>query len=237
MPTTPAPTPEPPVACDDCVVWGDPHILTFDANHILRMQYPMHQSFLKMRHFHHLRHIWKTEEVEALQTGTFWLVRSENVHIQGRYGKFGYGREKTGLDGVAVGGPFLKGNTFVIEPLNGNVTWNNQVVLSKRGSDFSYPPLIQATYSKHTEVVKPWKDGEDLGIEVSLPKNVKLTVNRFSRHLSVKISMCGHEPQDGQCGNFNQDVLDDRQEILMARAGRPLGPDNMLAFGSHQHAI
>merc|ERR1712187_123783 len=61
-----------------CIVWGDPHILTFDAHGKRLMQHPHREAFFRTRN-------WKLDEVTVTDEGTFWLVRSDDVHIQGRY--------------------------------------------------------------------------------------------------------------------------------------------------------
>lgn len=78
----------------------------------------------------------------------------------------------------------------------------------------------------HTEIVKNGQKGP--GLEVSLPQDVKLTVNRLKHGLAAKISMCRHLEQEGQCGNFNGDPNDDVQEILMAPSGRVAEPERFL---------
>jgi len=180
-------------------------------------------------------HNWKSDEVTVADEGTYWLVKSDEVHIQARYWKNVSNANWTNLGSMAVGGPFLKGNTFVIRPLSGKVTWNGEEVLSNLGSEFSND-LIHAKYHKDAEIVKDGRRG--IGIEVELPHNVKLMVNRWQQGLAAKITMCalpkrwedGGGGQDGQCGNFNQDPKDDTQEVLMARAGRRIVEKDQLEW-------
>jgi len=208
----------------DCVIWGDPHILTFDATSKLAAQYPNRREFLRIRNR-------KTAEVNVFDEGNFWLVKSNDVHIQGRYNLRKEHAERTVLGGLAVGGPFLKNNTFIIRPLTGKITWNGHEVLKHLGSAFTNR-LIHAKYHKDAESVSDGRKGD--GIDVKLPGNVKLTVNRFERGLAVKISMCAREWQDGQCGNFNGNANDDKQDFLMSRV-QPLRREEKLPWREHVH--
>jgi hypothetical protein len=92
--------------CVDCVVWGDPHIITFDLNNKRRHEHPNREAFFRTRN-------WKLDELNLYEEGNFWLVKSEQVYIQGKYVKNATHPEFTSLGALAVGGPFLKGSTMV----------------------------------------------------------------------------------------------------------------------------
>jgi hypothetical protein len=211
----------------DCVIWGDPHIITFDAHQKLATKYPDREEFFQIRNR-------KAEEVSVHEEGVYWLVKSKDVHIQGRYEKRPAHKwlgkkieDRTVLAEMAIGGPFLKGKTLVFRPLVGNVTWNGKAILPRIGSRFANH-LISAKYHADSEIVKDGKKG--LGIDVKLPGDMKLIVNRFTRGLAVKISMCGREEQDGHCGNFNGNTNDDVQEVLMARVGHRIRNKHLLPW-------
>jgi len=214
----------------DCVIWGDPHIITFDAHQKLATKYPDREEFFQIRNR-------KAEEVSVHEEGVYWLVKSKDVHIQGRYEKRPAHKwlgkkieDRTVLAEMAIGGPFLKGKTLVFRPLVGNVTWNGKAILPRIGSRFANH-LISAKYHADSEIVKDGKKG--LGIDVKLPGDMKLIVNRFTRGLAVKISMCGREEQDGHCGNFNGNTNDDVQEVLMARVGHRIRNKQLLHWQDH----
>jgi len=192
------------------VIWGDPHIIGFDAYHKHTLQNPLQQEFLRVRS-------WKLDEVTVTDEGTFWIVKSQDVHIQGRYGKLRSNAHQTMLTSMAVGGPFLKNNTFAIQPLTGKVTWNGQNAMPHGLYEFSND-LVHVRKNMHAEIVKNGQQGP--GLEVSLPQGVKLTVNRLKHGLAAKISMCRQVEQEGQCGNFNGDPNDEVQEMLTAPTGR-----------------
>merc|ERR1712187_155853 len=171
------------------------------------------------------------EEVNVFDEGNFWIVQSKDVHIQGRYNLRKEHSTQPVLGGLAVGGPFLKDNTLIFRPLTGKITWNGKEILKHLGSKFSNN-LIHAKYHKGAESISDGRKGD--GIDVKLPGNVKLTVNRFERGLAVKISMCAQEWQDGQCGNFNGDSADDVQNVLMERV-QPLRHREALPWREHLH--
>jgi len=208
----------------DCLIYGDPHVITFDATQKLAAEHPTRREFFQTRNR-------KAEEVNVFDEGNFWLVKSKDVHIQGRYNKRKEHSTKTVLGGLAVGGPFLKDNTLIFRPLTGKITWNGKEILKHLGSRFSNH-LVQAKYHKGAESVNDGRKGD--GIDVTLPGNVKLTVNRFERGLAVKISMCKQKWQDGQCGNFNGDVSDDTQEFLMSHV-KPIHNKAKLPWREHRH--
>jgi len=178
-------------------------------------------------------HNWKFDQVTVQGEGTFWLVKSADVRIQGRYWKNKTHPEFTNLGAIAVGGPFLEDNVLVFRPLADNVTWNGEQILSSLPSTFDNK-LMQATYRKDSELVKNGLNGP--GIEVNLPKGVKLLVNRWKQNLAVKITMCKEDvhEQDGQCGNFNSHYEDDKQDELMARMGQKLTAQEFLFDHYHK---
>jgi hypothetical protein len=192
-------------ASGDCVIWGDPHIVTFDVQRKHMAQLPPGQAFYQVRR-------WKSEQITVMDEGTFWLVNSQDVHIQGRFGKIRPNADQTMLQALAIGGPFLQNNTFVIRPLMGGVTWNGNSVLSQGQFEY-WNDFIYAQKNPHAEIVKNGRQGP--GLEVSLPNKVKLTVNRLKYGLAAKISMCPRNGQEGQCGNFNGDTYDD---VFFARS-------------------
>jgi len=216
----PKPAPEQQTCvAGDCVIWGDPHIITFDLHEHRLAMHPQREAFFRTRN-------WKADEISVQEEGTFWLVKSADVRIQGRYWKHKTHPQFTSLGSVAVGGPFLDGNTLVFRPLKvGNVTWNGEEILSDLPSEFANE-YVRAQYHNGAELVKD--GGRGLGIDVDLPKGVKLTVNRWKQSLAVKIHMCQEDGQNGHCGNFNGDYTDDSQETLMSRMGSKLPPQEFM---------
>merc|ERR1719424_957672 len=53
-------------------------------------------------------------DVNSYDAGDFWLVKSEPVHIQGRFRLSGeFVPDRAAIGAVAVGGPFLEGHKFI----------------------------------------------------------------------------------------------------------------------------
>eukprot|EP00419_Tripos_fusus_P058887 CAMPEP_0172927744 /NCGR_PEP_ID=MMETSP1075-20121228/217619_1 /TAXON_ID=2916 /ORGANISM="Ceratium fusus, Strain PA161109" /LENGTH=873 /DNA_ID=CAMNT_0013789013 /DNA_START=52 /DNA_END=2674 /DNA_ORIENTATION=- len=124
-----------------CTLWGDPHIRTFDG---IRSDY--------------------------YSPGEFWIVKSDNVWIQGRYlptkVTSGLGVTKS----IAVGGPFLKGHKLRVEVRS--ASWDGQPVLTGFPSDFSVPGVIDMHYYSPGEfwIVKSdnvWIQGRYLPTKVT----------------------------------------------------------------------
>jgi len=194
-----------------CVVWGDPHIITFDLHTMRRKKHPRQEALFRSRG-------WKADELSVYDEGTFWLVRSELVLIQGRYVKNKTHGEWTNLGAIAVTGPFLHNNTLIIRPRGvGSVTWNDHPILQTLPSQFAND-LVTARYHRDSELVKTGRRGP--GVDVELPLGVRLTVNLWRENLAIAIRM---HPlaggQDGQCGNFDGNANDDTLEALIGRAG------------------
>jgi hypothetical protein len=188
-----------------CVIWGDPHIITFDVHSKRVAKHPNREAFFRTRD-------WKMDELSVYEAGTFWLVKSDLVHIQGTYIKNLTHPNQTSLGAVAIGGPFLNKNVLTFRPLSENVTWNEQPILSTFPSEF-HNSVVLAKYHAESELVKDGKRGQ--GIDVTLPQGVQLTVNRWNQSLALKIHMgARQEGQDGQCGNYNGDANDDTKEFL-----------------------
>ena len=175
--------------------------------------------------------------------GDFWLVKSQEVHIQGRYRKVYYPMAKeplnhTYLTSVAVGGPFMRGYTLIVEPRSGSVTWvlagGSHTLLAEADEDFIFEEgeLIKAKYSARTAIVPEHADHMVRGLDVELPSNVKLLIDRFGKHLDLRIKMAadagGADGVDGQCGNLNGDASDDTAEMLEQRIGYQVPKEELL---------
>mmetsp|Transcript_38800 Transcript_38800/g.89566 ORF Transcript_38800/g.89566 Transcript_38800/m.89566 type:complete len:657 (+) Transcript_38800:969-2939(+) len=186
-------------------MWGDPHIVPFDRD--VRMQNG------------------RGSNVDLYKYGDYWIVKSTDVHIQGRYWSSKY-RGNSMTRGLAVGGPFLKGNLLMVEPLDGSVKWNGVAVVTTFPSTFEAPDLIYIRYHDRAEVVRTGGNHRSIkGLEIMLPLGVRITVNRFSGHLDVLITM--HTLPgglDGHCGNCNHDETDDTRQKIYERSGQPCEP-------------
>merc|ERR1719401_3118854 len=89
-----------------CVLYGDPHILTFDRVPIF------------------------ADELTFTTDGTWPLVNSERISIKGTYGRVR--RNRGYLLSVSVDGPFLQGHTLNFGLGEEEVTWDGVPILQGR---------------------------------------------------------------------------------------------------------
>lgn len=169
-----------------CTIWGDPHINTFDSG---------------------LFGAENAAPVSILTSGDYWLVKNQDIQIQGRYGTTQFTVDgQSALLELAISGPFINNDTIVIQPMSGAVTWNKQPILSSIPSEFArpYARLRFTEGEKHIDSVLA-------GYPVKLlrgfmVRNVELIVNRWPEHIDAIIKMPQQlNGQDGHCGNFNFD--------------------------------
>merc|ERR1719265_2736825 len=177
------------------------------------------------------------DKIDANEEGDFWLVKSSDVQIQGRYNtdKADHGNVTDGCNGtnpylraIAVGGPFLRGNTLVIGTGEKSIFLNDDEVLTFPGSELQVVDLIKAHSSESVPLVEdPLQTSPGLTFEFA--KGVKLVVNRHKHGLGLAITMSKLEDgQDGQCGNFNGDHEDDTAEMISGRLGLQVPEDQLL---------
>lgn len=121
--------------------------------------------------------------------GDFWLAKSPLVHIQGRHGT----RQRTpdgmsSLLALAVGGPFLRGRTLIVEPMHGSVTWSGQPILWGLPSLFQEPGILLACFHiGQGRISRTMNHFELKQVDLELPGG-NLTVDRWAKHLDVMIA-------------------------------------------------
>jgi hypothetical protein len=213
--TTTTTTPAPAV----CKVFGDPHIIGFDK----RSNFILYSSGSDEA-------ADKEDPLGAtmdnFESGDFWLVKSPLVSIQGRYNKAG-NYKNSFLRVLAVGGPFLHNNTLIIGNRKSKVFWNDEEILPTLPSEYRNG-FMSAKYHRDSVLVQD-SDRKAPGIDIKLPLEVTMLVNRGKNGVGVEIimpKMAGG--QDGQCGNFNGDKSDDTEELIAHRIGINIAPDDLL---------
>jgi len=192
-----------------CTVWGDPHVLTFDG---MRSDY--------------------------YSSGEYWLVKTPEIHIQGRYlpTKATNGLAVTKI--LAVGGPFLGGHKLLISPTW--TTWDGQQILQGLSSHFEDKAHVQIVYNNKGELLQKGRAGKQkkvvhARIADGTPEGLQIQVNRWTEasegnYINAKITMRSRPGQDGHCGNFNGQAADDDRIKVRARLGTTGVPPQELIF-------
>jgi len=194
-----------------CTIWGDPHIDVFDNG---------------------LFGTKKTEPVSIYSSGDFWLVKNKDVKIQGRYGTTIYTTDaRSSLLAMAIGGPFLKNKTLIIEQIDGGkVIWDGEEILKSFPSEFVLDGFMSLFFREGTDHIDTVLKGYPIKmIRALMPRNVMLTVHRWPKHIDAIIRMPPQKGgQDGHCGNFDFNATDDTQEFIQVRTGAPVPIDELL---------
>lgn len=183
-----------------CMIWGDPHANVFDStgphDHI------------------------GSSVVNIFGHGDFWIVRSALISIQGRYEATQWTLNgQSATRALAIGGPFLNNHTLVIEPMDGQITWDGAAILQDFPSSWVNESIVVAHFHQMSEPIDHAQSHRPIhGVDLELPLGVRLRVDRWAKHLDLIITM---QPQgggqDGHCGNFNGNATDDSAELIQAR--------------------
>jgi len=197
-----------------CVLYGDPHILTFDK--------------------------W-SQDVRVLfqENGTYWIVRSPRISIQGHYERMDFSEHQYAngwITSLTVSGTFLEGHELTFTAgVEGEaqLSWDGVAILQGPEREILLESgLVRARRQDSPLEVWTSLDGTVPPVnafsaapiirsyDVTLPFGVAMTVNSahwltHRSNLDVLLTMHPEpEGQSGQCGNFNGDPDDDTMEMM-----------------------
>jgi len=190
----------------ECSIADDPHVKVFDGKQISLLQGNNKASVQTMDDF---------VNKEGLDV---WVVKSKAVDIQARYARDEtLSEDNLFVHSLALGGSLMDGNRLIVGPMDQPITYNGKEILTEDESTFSPDGLFVARRSKSSKLVQNM-DVTNPGIEIELPQNIKLTINRQPHYVNLFVSMSpAVGGQDGLCGNFNGDGDDDSLEFLEQR--------------------
>jgi len=186
-----------------CLVWGDPHIETFDGS------YPNFYG-----------------------EGEFWVVKSPAVSIQARYLATPFTNGLAATHQIVVGGEFMGGSRLAVGPMdNGQITCDDQPILQGFPSSATCGP-ITISYNGQGQLVDDAQGHlEKKIVHIDHPQwGVHLQIMRWANHLNARVTMTPRtEGQDGSCGNFNNNPNDDSTSAINMRMGGRI-PNGELLF-------
>lgn len=192
-----------------CTIWGDPHISPFDSGLFGAEPGP---------------------PVSILTSGDYWLVKNQDIQIQGRYGTTIYTvAGQSALLELAISGSFINNSTFIVRPTKDKMTWDNEHILPSIPSEFA-KPFCRLKYLDGEQHIDDVLSGNPVKlVKAFFVRNVQLTINRWPEHIDAIITMPQQlNGQDGHCGNFNFDPSDDSKEKILERMGTVVSPSESL---------
>merc|ERR1712190_335879 len=192
-PVQPTPAPSVPTMTGQCILFGDPHIMTFD-----------------------------NKRVDFYTPGEYWIVKSSTVSIQARYKPTHITSGLSVTKEIAFGGPFMKGHVLRVSSLTATYdgqpicagfpsSFSNDVVqiqynsmggTQQNGREGKALHVVHITLPNSVQVqINRWNEPNE------------------GSYINVKIMMPKQPGQDGHCGNFNGNQADDDRLQIRARVG------------------
>jgi len=164
------------------------------------------------------------KHVDFYSQGEYWIVKSDAVKIQGRYLPTPITHGLSVTKEIAISGSFIDNHKLRISAQA--ASWDGRPILTGFPSTFSnVNPLVDLRYDGQGELLQSGREGKALHVvHATLPGGVSLQVNRWNEagegdYINVKIMMPAQPNQDGHCGNFNGNAMDDDRLQIRARVG------------------
>jgi len=195
-----------------CTMWGDPHIIAFDqVNQI------------------------KEQALSFYGDGDFWLVKTPEISIQGRFEGTKYTVGLAATNQIVVGGAFLGNHKIEVGTQDSKIlTVDGQPVFASfpaapyKAADGSFT----VTYDAQGEVPDVVPEGNEKRIvKMTLPRGIQVNVYQWNNYIDATITMAPQPGQDGVCGNFNGNKADDTTQTIMQRVGARVQPSQSLLSG------
>lgn len=192
-----------PVESKECLLWGDPHIRTFDASRLV-----------------------------FYSTGDFWIVKAPRISIQGRFQATDWTKKNDKTDyssmtSIIIGGEFINNHKIVVQSMLGKIMCDGHEVLPNFGSSQCGGAMI--TYNGAGNLVdQAMAFLPHRVVHLALPGLVKIQINRWPNFINAAIKMSRRHGQDGICGNFNGHADDDMGKALHERFGKGVQRDELL---------
>jgi len=188
------PTVAPPAGPEGtCVVWGDPHVLTFDK-----------------------------KRVDFYTPGEYWIVKSATVSIQGLYRPTHATSGLSVMKQIAIGGPFMQNHKLIVGATTASwdgqlilagfpSNFRNNLVQAMY--DANGDTMQNGREGKQLHIVHL---NLPLGVKVQINRWTEASEGNY---INAKITMAAQPGHDGHCGNFNGNQADDDRLQIRARIG------------------
>merc|ERR1712061_219652 len=126
-----------------------------------------------------------------------------------------------------------KGHKLIVGATS--ASYDGQMVMPTLGSALNNE-LVTGNFDNVGSTMQEGREGKALKIiHLTLPLDVKVQINRWTEasegnYINAKITMSAQPSQDGHCGTFNGNPVDDDRMQVRARLGAQGVPAGMLLF-------